>query len=218
MSRASVVVGRGCCSASKKQKRLSNLASFVCVLLEIMVLVAMLVLAGVGEAKMEGWLRVFVIIIVCLHVFIQMWDLKGFLWPNPGEKFSLTIQGSHARKPSRRRTTMYGVTISEEVRIDYDRNADGMLVFFRKVSSSNTGPYCQPFLLPLKGWFTFFQVLIALALVICSIVMFSSYNEYRDYEYLSMEELGPHPTLLPILLVIASALQIPVIMAFYFRS
>lgn len=218
MSRASVVVGRGCCSASKKQKRLSNLASFVCVLLEIILLVAMLVLGSEGDVNMEGWLRVIIIIILSLHVLIQMWDLKSVLWPNLGEKFSLTIQGSHARKPSRRRTTMYGVTISEEVRIDFDRNADGMLVYFRKVTSSNTGPYCQPFLLPLKGWFTFFHILIALALVICTIIVFSSYNEYKDYEYLSVEELGTYPALLSILLLITSALQIPVIMAFYYRA
>ena len=121
--------------------------------------------------------------------------------------------------PSRHKRSLYGVTVSDSVNIEYNRNADGILVYFRKVGThgSTTGPFCQPFLLPLKGWFTFFHVLIALTLVICTLAH-HSYSTFNGFEYLSGAKIGTHPALLSILLVVSSILQIPAVMASYYRA
>merc|ERR1719450_1752784 len=187
---------------------------------------------------MEEWLHRTIILIICLHLLLQIWEMKEFFFPNHGEKFSLTIQGSHQRRPSRHRTKMYGVTVSDKVTIEYNRNPDGMMVYFGKVRegslSSKTSPYCQPFSLPLKGWFTFFQVLIALTLVTITLVYYlHSFNKYYMLKVAEMgvdpfykdhlnsvlvNELGSYPSLLFILLILASLLQIPVVMSTYYRA
>eukprot|EP00092_Neocalanus_flemingeri_P085153 GFUD01107108.1.p1 GENE.GFUD01107108.1~~GFUD01107108.1.p1 ORF type:complete len:450 (-),score=107.92 GFUD01107108.1:132-1481(-) len=186
MAYAKTSIGRGCCKVSKKQKKISKLASFCFVLTEILVLAAILILPATDVVEIEKWLQMIIIIILSIHVLMQLWELKVFVKPDSGEKFSLTVQGSHERNKSRHRRTMYGVTVSDEVRVDYDRNCEGILVYFRKVtSSSNTGPYCQPFLLPFRGWFTFFHVLIALTLMICTISIYINYDDYKrlqDYK------------------------------------
>eukprot|EP00092_Neocalanus_flemingeri_P077982 GFUD01096917.1.p1 GENE.GFUD01096917.1~~GFUD01096917.1.p1 ORF type:complete len:439 (+),score=104.91 GFUD01096917.1:86-1402(+) len=179
-------IGRGCCKVSKKQKKISKLASFCLVLTEILVLVAVLILNGNYVVNISAPIPAIIIIILSIHVLMQLWELKVFLKPDSGEKFSLTVQGSHERKKSRHQRTMFGVTYSDEVRVDYDRNSEGILVYFRKVTtSSDTGPGCQPFLLPFRGWFTFFHVLIALTLMICTISIYINYDDYKrlqDYK------------------------------------
>eukprot|EP00092_Neocalanus_flemingeri_P058941 GFUD01070341.1.p1 GENE.GFUD01070341.1~~GFUD01070341.1.p1 ORF type:complete len:445 (-),score=97.55 GFUD01070341.1:377-1711(-) len=191
MAYAKTSIGRGCCKVSKKQKKISKLASFCFVLTEILVLVAVLILNGNDVVNVNPPIPAIIIIILSIHVLIQLWELKVFVKPDSGEKFSLTVQGSHERKKSRHRRTMYGVTFSDEVRVDYDRNCEGILVYFRKVtSSSDTGPGCQPFLLPFRGWFTFFHVLIALTLMICTISIYINYddcNRLQDYKKLLAE-------------------------------
>eukprot|EP00092_Neocalanus_flemingeri_P077983 GFUD01096918.1.p1 GENE.GFUD01096918.1~~GFUD01096918.1.p1 ORF type:complete len:448 (+),score=104.41 GFUD01096918.1:86-1429(+) len=184
-------IGRGCCKVSKKQKKISKLASFCLVLTEILVLVAVLILNGNYVVNISAPIPAIIIIILSIHVLMQLWELKVFLKPDSGEKFSLTVQGSHERKKSRHQRTMFGVTYSDEVRVDYDRNSEGILVYFRKVTtSSDTGPGCQPFLLPFRGWFTFFHVLIALTLMICTIIIYINYDDYnrlQDYKKLLAE-------------------------------
>eukprot|EP00092_Neocalanus_flemingeri_P025211 GFUD01027342.1.p1 GENE.GFUD01027342.1~~GFUD01027342.1.p1 ORF type:complete len:297 (-),score=61.92 GFUD01027342.1:216-1043(-) len=119
---------------------------------------------------------------------------------------------------------MYGVTVSDEVRVDYDRNCEGILVYFRKVTSnSNKGPGCQPFLLPFRGWFTFFHVLIALTLMICTIIIYINYDNYNDYTYLyhPVSELGTHcthPLVLPLLLFVSLILQTAAVVSSYYQA
>jgi len=172
MGYANTSVGRGCFPLKKKQKRASKYVSFAFCFAEILALAAILILSHFDLVEIEEWLVVILIVVLVLLTLIQLWELKVFLKPNLDEKFCLTIQGSHERKPSRRRRTMYGITVSDEVRVDYERNPEGILVFFKKVTSNNsTGIYCQPFLLPLRGWFTFFHGSIAVTLFI-----FFTYN------------------------------------------
>eukprot|EP00092_Neocalanus_flemingeri_P028391 GFUD01030829.1.p1 GENE.GFUD01030829.1~~GFUD01030829.1.p1 ORF type:complete len:448 (+),score=95.58 GFUD01030829.1:107-1450(+) len=191
MAYAKTSIGRGCCKVSKEQKEISKLASFCFVLTEILVLVAVLILNGNDVVNVSPPIPAIIIIILSIHVLMQLWELKVLVKPDFGEKFSLTVQGSHERKKSRHRRTMFGVTVSDEVRVDYDRNCEGILVYFRKVtSSSDTGPGCQPFLLPFRGWFTFFHVLIALTLMICTISIYIDYDDYnrlQDYKKLLAE-------------------------------
>merc|ERR1719402_950691 len=113
--------------------------------------------------------------ILGLQLLMLAFELKAFLRPDNKEMFSLTIRGSHERKPSRRRQTFYGVTTSDEVRVDYDRNSELIQVYFRKVSSRDCpGAVCQPFKLPFRGWFTFFHVIIASTLITCDILLYPS--------------------------------------------
>jgi len=230
MARASVVVGRGYCSSSKEQRKRSKLASIIFALLETVVLIVMLGLSGNdiktdhwisdGMISLIHWMRIISIVIICIHTLIIAWGIKEFLWPNHGEKFSLTIQGSHERRPTRHRRTMYGVTVSDNVTIEYNRNPDGLLVYFRKVKegSSTTGPYCQPLLLPLKGWFTFFQVLILLTLITSTIIYYIYCHADDVYDGGFLSNLGSYPSLLFILLIIASVLQVPVVMSSYYGA
>eukprot|EP00092_Neocalanus_flemingeri_P108782 GFUD01139719.1.p1 GENE.GFUD01139719.1~~GFUD01139719.1.p1 ORF type:complete len:376 (+),score=84.84 GFUD01139719.1:73-1200(+) len=219
MAYAKTSIGRGCCKVSKKQKRISKLASFCFVLTEILVLAAVLILPATDVVEIKKWPQMIIIIILSIHVLMQLWELKVFIKPDSGEKFSLTVQGSHERKKSRHQTSMYGVTVSNEVRVDYDRNAQGILVYFRKVtSSSKTGLYCQPFLLPFRGWFTFFHVLIALTLMICTIIIYINYDDYKDYTYLSVSELGTHPLVLPLLLFVSLVLQTTAVVSSYYQA
>eukprot|EP00092_Neocalanus_flemingeri_P025210 GFUD01027341.1.p1 GENE.GFUD01027341.1~~GFUD01027341.1.p1 ORF type:complete len:348 (-),score=54.85 GFUD01027341.1:143-1186(-) len=214
MAYAKKSIGRGCCKVSKKQKRISKLASFSFVLTEILVLATVLILPATDVVEIDKWLQMVIIIILSIHVLMQLWELKVFVKPDSGEKFSLTLQGSHKRKKSRHRRTMYVGTVSDEVRVDYDRNSEGILVYFRKVtSSSKTGPY-QPFLLPFRGWFTFFHVLIALTLMICSIIIYVNYYAINEYPYLPVSEIGKHPLLL--LLFVSLILQITVVVCCFF--
>eukprot|EP00092_Neocalanus_flemingeri_P025213 GFUD01027344.1.p1 GENE.GFUD01027344.1~~GFUD01027344.1.p1 ORF type:complete len:366 (+),score=66.84 GFUD01027344.1:165-1262(+) len=216
MAYAKTSIGRGCCKVSKKQKRISKLASFSFVLTEILVLATVLILPATDVVEIDKWLQMVIIIILSIHVLMQLWELKVFVKPDSGEKFSLTLQGSHERKKSRHRRTMYGVTVSDEVRVDYDRNSEGILVYFRKVtSSSKTGPYYQPFLLPFRGWFTFFHVIIALTLMICSIIIYVNYYAINEYPYLPVSEIGTHPLLL--LLFVSLILQITVVVSSYYK-
>merc|ERR1711936_1377137 len=149
-------------------RRMVKLESFGFCFAEILALTTILLLSHFGLVEVEEWLVVILIVVLVLLTLIQLWELKVFLKPNLDEKFCLTIQGSHERKASRHRRTVYGVTVSDEVRVDYERNPDGILVFFRKVTSMNSkkGPCCQPFFLPFRGWFTFFHGTIAVALFI----------------------------------------------------
>eukprot|EP00092_Neocalanus_flemingeri_P040819 GFUD01044437.1.p1 GENE.GFUD01044437.1~~GFUD01044437.1.p1 ORF type:complete len:376 (+),score=83.83 GFUD01044437.1:73-1200(+) len=219
MAYAKTSIGRGCCKVSKKQKRISKLASFCFVLTEILVLAAVLILPATDVVEIKKWPQMIIIIILSIHVLMQLWELKVFIKPDSGEKFSLTVQGSHERKKSRHQTSMYGVTVSNEVRVDYDRNAQGILVYFRKVtSSSKTGLYCQPFLLPFRGWFTFFHVIIALTLMICTIIIYSNYDDYKDYTYLSVSELGTQPLVLPLLLFVSLILQTTAVVSSYYQA
>eukprot|EP00092_Neocalanus_flemingeri_P040814 GFUD01044432.1.p1 GENE.GFUD01044432.1~~GFUD01044432.1.p1 ORF type:complete len:360 (-),score=74.57 GFUD01044432.1:432-1511(-) len=205
MAYAKTSIGRGCCKVSKKQKRISKLASFCFVLTEILVLAAVLILPATDVVEIKKWPQMIIIIILSIHVLMQLWELKVFIKPDSGEKFSLTVQGSHERKKSRHQTSMYGVTVSDEVRVDYDRNSEGILVYFRKVtSSSKTGLYCQPFLLPFRGWFTFFHVIIALTLMTALI--------------LPVYESGKRPLVLPILIFVSLILQIPVVASSYYKA
>eukprot|EP00092_Neocalanus_flemingeri_P108781 GFUD01139718.1.p1 GENE.GFUD01139718.1~~GFUD01139718.1.p1 ORF type:complete len:270 (+),score=42.82 GFUD01139718.1:73-882(+) len=205
MAYAKTSIGRGCCKVSKKQKRISKLASFCFVLTEILVLAAVLILPATDVVEIKKWPQMIIIIILSIHVLMQLWELKVFIKPDSGEKFSLTVQGSHERKKSRHQTSMYGVTVSNEVRVDYDRNAQGILVYFRKVtSSSKTGLYCQPFLLPFRGWFTFFHVIIALTLMIALIH--------------PVHESDKRPLVLPILIFVSLILQIPVVASSYYEA
>jgi len=227
MARASVVVGRGCCLSSKKWRRKSNFASITFGILETMVLIVMLGLSG-GDTKTDHWIsdglvnlihwmNSITIVIICIHSLIIAWGLKEIFWPNHGEQFSLTIQGSHERRPTRHRRTMYGVTVSDNVTIEYNKNPEGMLVYFRKVKegSSTTGPYCQPLLLPLKGWFTFFHVMILLTLI-TSTTIYYIYSNADDLHFLG--NLETYSSLLFILLIVATILQVPVVMSSYYRA
>jgi len=226
MARASVVVGRGCCSSSKKWRRRSNLASIIFAILETLVLIVMLGLSGhvtktdhwIPDAleNLIHWMNIIASVIICIHTLIIAWGLKELLWPNQGEKFSLTIQGSHERRPTRHRRTMYGVTVSDNVTIEYNRNPEGTLVYFRKVKkgSSTTGPYCQPLLLPLKGWFTFFHVMILLTLITSTII----YYVFNSDDLGFLGNLETYSSLQFILLIVASILQVPVVMSSYYRA
>merc|ERR1712133_256674 len=85
------------------------------------------------------------------------------------------------------------------------------MVYFRIIrEGSENIPYCQSFSLPFKGWFTFFQVLIALTLVTSTIVYyFQSFN---------INNLESYPSLLFLLLILSLLLQIPVVMSTYYRA
>jgi len=222
MGLAKTSLGRGCCLPSKKQSRMSKLASFGFILTEILVLGTLLILSQVDDmVKVDKPFQIISIIIICVHVLIQTWELKIFLRPDPEEKFSLTIQGSHVRKTSRHRRTMYGVAYSEEVRVAYDRNPDGILVYFRKViSSSNTSPYCQPSSLPIRGWFTFFHCIIALTLLICVIGTFITFRDNYSYYYYNSyyHPLGRIPFLLPVLFLVSLILHTPVLLSSYYTA
>jgi len=82
--------------------------------------------------------------------------------PDQKEKFCLMVQGSHQRKENRHRTTVYGVTITDELKVEYERNPEGILVFLRKLPSegcNSSSGWVQPFSLPFLGWFPFLQFL-----------------------------------------------------------
>jgi hypothetical protein len=157
----------------------------VLVLIEVGVLIAMLYFdcwtkssdnfnSNGWTLKMQSWMCITIIAIICLHLLIQIWNLKELLMPNLEEKFSLTIQGSHEHVPARSRRTVIGITVQDGDVIQYNENPEGILVYFRKFkeSASTTGPYRQPCLVPLKGWFPFIHTLIFVALFICCLFEF----------------------------------------------
>jgi len=156
-----VTTGRGCCLPSSKEVKNSKIVSLVFAAIEIGLLATALIFIGVND-NLHKYTKVQVIlgIIITLLLLIYLWDFKVMYYPNPEEKFSLTIQGSHQRKPYRFRTKDNGKTVSETHQADYERNPDGVMVFFRRVFRSNVSAGYQPFHLPLQGWFTFFHVLI----------------------------------------------------------
>merc|ERR1712059_141637 len=110
------------------------------------------------------WQKYLLIYTLVQQSLIQLWNVWILLGKvEKKEKFCLTVQGTHQRKQNRSKRTIYGVAISDQIRVEYEKNPEGILVFFRKLSSgssrSNTGPACAPFNLPLQGWFPFLQFL-----------------------------------------------------------
>merc|ERR1712198_637567 len=105
--------GRGHCLPSSKDLKNSKIVSLVFAALEIGCLATVLIFIGVN-AHLHNYtaLQVILGIIITLLLLIHLWDFKVMYYPNPEEKFSLTIQGSHQRKPKRFRTKENGKTVS----------------------------------------------------------------------------------------------------------
>merc|ERR1712198_359009 len=218
--------GRGHCLPSSKDLKNSKIVSLVFAALEIGCLATVLIFIGVN-AHLHSYttLQVILGMIITLLLLIHLWDFKVIHYPNPDEKFSLTIQGSHHRKASRSRTTMYGVTVSETHRVDYEKNPDGVMVFFRRVSGSNVSAGCQPFHLPLQGWFTFFHVLITGTLCVCFVLIWYSYSscEYlydgvNCYSTVDTDDARPSFITLLVLMSFSTFSQIVITLATYYRA
>ena len=143
-------------------------------------------------------------------------------YPNPEEKFSLTIQGSHQRKPKRFRTKDNGKTVSETHQVDYERNPDGVMVFFRRVFRSNVSAGYQPFHLPLQGWFTFFHVLITGTLFVCFRLIYSYYSTciylYDDKNCSTTDDEWASFITLLVLMSLSTVSQIIITLATYYRA
>jgi len=166
MSYFKTTVGRGCWTVSTSARKKLQLINILLWLLQLGTGIPSLLLKGRDhdtdwQENPYWYLLIYTLVQQSLIQLWNVWILLGKV--EKKEKFCLTVQGTHQRKQNRSKRTIYGVAISDQIRVEYEKNPEGILVFFRKLSSgssrSNTGPACAPFNLPLQGWFPFLQFL-----------------------------------------------------------
>merc|ERR1712098_509336 len=81
------------------------------------------------------------------------------------------VRGTHQRKNARKRTTFYGVTVSDKVEVKLERNPDGICVFYQKIPRDKTvSGFCAPLNLPLEGWFPTMSFLLLIAYATISVL------------------------------------------------
>lgn len=189
MSYFKTTVGRGCWAVSTSARKKLRMVNLVLWLLQLGTGITFLLKKSRDPGYFPpntDWQKYLLIFTLVQQSLIQLWNVWIILGKvEKKEKFCLTVQGTHQRKQNRSRRTIYGVAISDEIRVEYEKNPEGILVFFRKLpsgsSSSNTGPACAPFQLPLQGWFPFLQFL-GLAALTTYVTLLAYY--YHSHYYL----------------------------------
>ena len=183
-------IGKGCCLPSESDFKKAKIISIVLGALEIGLLVAILILNEIYFHLKIWWAFPFILgIPITVLSLMYLWDLKMIFIPNHEEMFSLTIQGSHQRNISFGRRTkrlFMGIIVTDTQTKDvyYERNYDGIMVFFTRFSGSNA--LSSPYDFPFQGWFTFFHILIIGPLIACFVKISYFFIRYDDLNSLTL--------------------------------